>query len=233
MAFLKQIIAFIRKDSLRSLLLILVIFQYSNFYRVAVRCMYEGSVFEWMDTWGVSLLGEERAMRIMGNGLEGHFLIIMLIAILFITVIFGITRRSNDLFSKWIALGFTGVLAIREVMLSIAYGDQYQIVGETFRLRLDYSILGPTLSLMIFILVIVWAFQENKEHETQSDNLKIYGLVAFLVIPAIFLMRTGEQHNWTDILGINIIYAQLALLVLNWMGVFHQGSEFSKTPVSH
>lgn len=60
--------SYINENKLGSILLLLVIFQYSNFYRVAIRCIYEGGEFQWMETWGVSIVGKEKAMRIMGNG---------------------------------------------------------------------------------------------------------------------------------------------------------------------
>jgi heme/copper-type cytochrome/quinol oxidase subunit 4 len=190
-----------------------------------MRCIYEGSEFQWMNTWGVSLLGEERAMRIMGNGLEGHFLIVFLLAVLFTVIIFGLIRRPNDPLVKMLTVVFAGAMVAKEIMLSLAYGDQYQIAGETFRLQLNYSILGPALSLIIFGLALFWVYQNKLIRVPEATNLKVMVIITVLIIPCFLFLRLGPQHGWTDIVGINLIYLQFTLLILNWMGFFKQALE--------
>jgi len=199
-----------------------------------MRCIYEGSEFQWMQTWGVSLLGEEKAMRIMGNGYEGHFLIVFLLALLFTVILFGLIRRSNDPLVKVMTVLFTAVMATKEIMLSIAYGDQYRIVGETFNLYLSYSIIGPVISVIIFALSLVWVYRNKLIKLPEPTSFKINVLILLLVIPGWLFLSLGIQHNWTDVVGINFIYLQLTLLVLNWMGIFQyenkkKGFQFSQS----
>lgn len=223
---LRKLSDYLRSDLWRSLLVILFILQYSNFYRVVLRCILEGEEFEWMNTWGVSLLGNERAMRLMGNGLEGHFLIQFLMAVLFMSVLFGLMRRQNDILAISISLLFTGVLAVKEMMLSLAYGDQYVIAGETFRLNLNYEIIGPALSVMIFALVLFLAFKSDKPiRQERSVNPKIALGSILLLIPSAILLKSGDQHDWTDMAGVSLIYIQLILIVLSWAGIFSGKSE--------
>lgn len=228
---LTNIIKFILHDIIRFFLLFLMVFQYSNFYRVAMRCIYEGGEFQWMQTWGVSLLGKERAMRIMGNGLEGHFLIIFLLAVLFIAVVFMLIRRSNDPLSKFLVLVFTGIMVVKEVMLSVAYGDQYTIAGETFRLNLDYSILGPVFSILIFSLSIWWILRSRKLESAPGLSSKTNWIVGALCIPCFLLLRLGDQHDWTDVMGVSLIYIQLIILMLNWMGAFNRKNKNLIEPI--
>ena len=218
-------ISFIKENIIASILLFLVVFQYSNFFRVAMRCIYEGSDFQWMQTWGVSILGKEKAMRIMGNGYEGHFLIMVLLAVFFVAVVFVLIRRQNDSLGKLLVLSFTGVMAAKEIMLSIAYGDQYRVVGETFRLNLDYSIIGPTLSISIFIIALVWTFKNNKQASLASTSTRVNLVAALLAIPCFLLLRLGDQHDWSDIIGISFIYIQLLILIINWTGAFNRENE--------
>ena len=235
MNLLNSPISFIKKDKIGILLLFLVVFQYSNFYRVAMRCIYEGSEFQWMQTWGVSILGQEKAMRIMGNGLEGHFLIILLLAVLFVAVVYALIRGSNDSLGKFLVLSFTGVMAVKEIMLSLTYGDQYTVVGETFRLNLEYSILGPVLSLLILGLAVWWAFRNEKPGIELCLSSKANWIAGALCLPCFLLLRVGDQHDWTDILGISLIYIQMIAFLLNWMGAFgnaekkHLGHEIPDT----
>ena len=174
-----------------------------------------------MQTWGVSLLGKERAMRIMGNGFEGHFLIILLLAVLFVVVVFTLIRRSDDPLSKFLVLVFTGVMVVKEIMLSMAYGDEYTITGETFRLNLDYSILGPVFSILIFCLAVWWVLRNRKPEPAPDLSSKTNWVVGAICIPCVLLLRLGEQHDWTDVVGISLIYLQLTILLLNWMGAFN------------
>ena len=226
MTYLTNIKKFILDDILRFTLLFLFIFQYSNLYRVAMRCLYEGGDFQWMQTWGVSLLGDARAMRIMGNGLEGHFLIILLLALLFTVAVFGLIRRSDDPLSKFLVLAFTGVMVIKEIMLSIAFGDQYTIAGETFRLNLDYSILGPVFSILIFSLAIWWVVRDRTSESVPGLSVKTNWMAGALSIPCFLLLRLGEQHDWTDMAGVSFIYMQFTILLLNWMGIFQSKDEY-------
>jgi hypothetical protein len=191
-----------------------------------MRCLYEGGDFQWMQTWGVSLLGDARAMRIMGNGLEGHFLIILLLAILFTVIVFGLIRRFDDPLTKFLVLAFTGVMVIKEIMLSIAYGDQYTITGETFRLNLDYSILGPVFSVLIFGLALWWTLRTNNIANRSRVSLKVSWIIGLLSIPCFLFLRLGEQHDWTDMAGVSFIYLQFTLLLLNWMGIFQNNDEY-------
>lgn len=220
MTYLNSFKKFIQDDFVRFSLLFLFIIQYSNVYRVTMRSLYEGGDFEWMQTWGVTLLGEERTMRIMGNGYEGHFLIMLLFGILFTVIVFMIIRRSDDILSKVLLVLYTGILTVKEVMLSIAYGNQYKITGETFRLQLDYSIMGPLLSIVIFGLAIWWAVRQQHTGNLGKVSVKVSWIIWLLSIPCFLFLRLGEQHDLTDIVGVSFIYMQFTILVLNWMGVF-------------
>lgn len=217
---LKKISDFIKEDITRFLLIFFLIFQYSSLYRVAMRCIYEGAEFEWMQTWGVSLLGEDRAMRIMGNGIEGHYLLIILLAALFITVIFGLIRRSDDIFIKVLTLVFAGVLGAREWVLALTYGDQYQVVGETFGLELSYAVTGPLLGSIIILLAIVRLLENKSTGKVQPIRLLPVIWVGLIAVPCIILLRSGSQHGLTDIIGVNLIYLQFTLLLLYWIGLF-------------
>jgi len=142
--------------------------------------------------------------------------------VLFAVIIFGLIRRSNDPLVKVLTVIFTGVMMAKELMLSLAYGDQYQIAGETFRLQLNFSILGPVLSLIIFGMVLFWIYRNKLIRIPEATNLNVTIMIGFLTIPCFLFLRLGIQHEWTDVVGINLIYLQFTLLVLNWMGIFKQ-----------
>lgn len=217
---LKILVDFIKEDITRFVLIIFLIFQYSSLYRVAMRCIYEGAEFEWMQTWGISLLGEDRAMRIMGNGIEGHFLLIILLAALFITVIFGLIRRSDDIFIKVLTLVFAGVLGAREWVLALTYGDQYQVVGETFGLELSYAVTGPLLASIIILLAFLRLFKNEPLRKPQPIGSSPAIWLGLIAVPGIILLRVGSQHDWTDMMGVSFIYLQLTLFLLYWIGLF-------------
>ena len=226
---LEDIKRFIEEDIIRFALLILIIVQNSSLFRVTMRCIYEGNEFQWMNTWGVSLLGKERSMRIMGNGIEGHFLIIFLLSVLFMTIVFGLIRRPNDPMIKILTVLFAGAMAAKEIMLYAAYGNQYQIAGETFRLQLNYSIIGPTLSVLILGLALYWVYRNKLLKIPEPGSLFVTLVIGLLTVPCFLFLRIGTQHDWTDMIGINLIYLQFTLLLLNWMGVFNRQHQTEKS----
>jgi hypothetical protein len=70
------------------------------------------------------------------------------------------------------------------------------------------------------------AFRSNKPiRQERSVNPKIALGSILLLIPSAILLKSGDQHDWTDMVGVSLIYIQLILIVLSWAGIFSGKSE--------
>ena len=61
---------------------------YSWMYRVALRCPMVGAEFRWINQLNSRLLGQEQRAFIAGNGMDGHFLVIFIIAVFALALLY-------------------------------------------------------------------------------------------------------------------------------------------------
>lgn len=203
-------------DKLHFLLIGLFIFVYSWVYRVALRAMMDGAPFRWVNLLNKHLLGEKRNAYIGGNGMDGHFVVILLFAIFFCAILYLLIRRP-DTFTKVLMIFWNISFLIHQITLSIVVGEEYTISGDTFGVEIPYYIIGPGEQLVFLLLTVLWIFR-NKTRELEfvplSEKNKSIMIGCLLLTPLMFIaLRFGEQNGLTDKIGIMLMYPQLCLMV--------------------
>ena len=194
------------------------IFSYSWIYRVAFRAIMDGAAFRWYNEMHVRAWGEDKTTYIYGAGTDGHFVIILLMLLLFLAILWLIICK-RDLFTKILLTGWILIFLIWQLILSIGMGTEYVVHGDTLGITLPYYIIGPIEQLFVAVLATIWWIKPNvaEERNNQQVNsaMSIYAvaiLVSYLI--SFVLLRFGIQDGLTDQLGIMLLYAQLIAIVL-------------------
>jgi hypothetical protein len=202
------------------LLLFGFFFNYSFLVRVFLRCIMDGSAFQWANTYGIRLRdGEIIGSRIGGLGTEGHFLLLAFLVLLFVAILYLGFRRPDGFFGFLIST-FLFIDFLKELQLAIYFGDEYRLVGETAGIDINVAFIGPAFAALLLIMALFYTIRHQVHHReefkplytSRCKKLLLWGLALF---PLTFiLLRTGEQHGITDKLGILSMYIQMILLLL-------------------
>ena len=210
-----------RRDKLHLFLIAYFMLLYSWMYRVALRAFMDGEEFRWVTLFNLQMMDEERRAFIAGNGTDGHFLLVLLLA-LGASAIFYLLIRRPDTFTKIALVGWAAVFFAHQCTLALLLGEDYIIRGDTMGLVLPFYIIGPVQHGLMVILLAWWCLRTyNPEVEfpplTSSRKNRLLKLVASLSV-VFLLFRFGEQHGLTDQLGIVTLYALTIGLMFN---LFH------------
>jgi len=193
------------------------IFAYSWIYRVAIRAIMDGRSFKWFNETHVLSWGKEEKAFLYGAGTDGHFVIILLLALFFLALLWLIVRRP-DTFTKTVFICWVSIFLVWQLILSYGMGTDYVVHGDSFGISLPYYILGPLEQIFIYVLAVLWFFR-NKNNSSKYSDLAPVNHRIILWIMASFsitflLLRFGEQDGATDKAGIILMYLQLIALVI-------------------
>lgn len=215
-------------DKYQLLIIGLFIFAYSWIYRVALRTVMDGCAFKWFNETHVLSWGNEEKAYLYGSGTDGHFVIILLLVLFFLSLLWLIIRRP-DMFTKTVLICWVSIFLIWQLILSFGMGTEYVVHGDSFGISLPYYILGPLEQIFIYVLAITWFFRDRDSPIKYSalspvnHKITVWILASFGI--TFLLLRIGEQDGVTDKAGIILMYMQLLALVINFLPVKEGGSD--------
>ncbi len=209
---------FWRHDKLHLFIIGYYVLLYSWMYRVALRAFMDGAPFRWVTVMNTRMVGDaERRAIIAGNGTDGHFLIILLLA-MFATALLYLIIRRPDSFTKTLFLGWVAIFFAHQCTLALQLGEDYIIRGDTMGLVLPFYVIGPLQHGLMLLLALVWILRKRpgQLRFIPLDSNRISLLRRYLAGYAVIfiLFRLGEQHALTDQLGIIGLYALTIALLL-------------------
>jgi len=214
-----------RHDKLHFFLLAYFVLLYSWIYRVAIRCLFDGASFRWVNIVNTRMLGEERRALLAGNGIDGHFLIILLLALMAASLLYLLINRPDG-FTRTVVLAWATILFVHQLTLSMGLGTDYVIRGDTMGMVLPYYILGPLLhGLMVALIVFrFWIRDRNilvflPFLPIDQHRRKFVAGILALYLPLFLLFRLGSPDDTSDQIGIILLYLQLSMLVLALVNV--------------
>ena len=181
---------------------------------VPIRCVMDGPGFQW-----VSRIG---AARLEGAGMGGHFPVLVLLATLFIAIVYlgwrGAPHPFKPLLLIWCSVSFGGSL-----YLALENPEGYRFRGDTMGIDVNLAIAMPLLKGMLLALVVYWLYREFRYPRTRAVP-EWLPLNRALLIPILLalplqiaLLRFGPMHDWTDKLGWILTYSEWILLNLAFM----------------
>lgn len=210
-----------RADKLHFFIIGCFVLVYSWMYRIALRTFMDGAAFRWVNLLHTQLMGEERRAFIAGNGVDGHFIVILAFAMFSAALLFLLIRRPDG-FTKSLLMGWIVIFLIHQITVALGLGSDYVIRGDTMGLVLPFYILGPAQHVLMLVLALLWIARgsSNQLHFPPLPPERRRWLVWIVAgyLPMFILFRAGEQHGLTDQIGIVMLYAQTFLLIL---GLFH------------
>ncbi|XWN37876.1 MAG: hypothetical protein ROO71_02890 [Balneola sp.] len=211
-----------KTDKLHTIIILYFIFAYSWIYRVALRTLMDGSDFRWANTINTEVWGEARKVYIYGSGTDGHFIIILLLALFFCIILFSLLRRP-DYLAKILLLGWVSIFTLWQITISVGLGTDHTISGDTFGVVLPYYIIGPAEQILLLILCLFWIIRNKTKYlffPSLSSQSKKELLYILLTLPVTFLLlRFGEQNGTTDQIGVIILYVQLFAFVITFLSI--------------
>ncbi len=203
-------------DKLHFFVIAWFVLLYSWMYRVALRAIMDGSEFRWVNLLNTRMLGEERRALIGGNGMDGHFIIIAVLALFASALMFLIIRRP-DTFTKAVFTGWILVFLTHQITVATQLGTDYVVRGDTIGMELPFYIIGPAQHLLMLVCALFWIRKDSMAAlyipPLDAERRKfLWRLLA--CYPVIFLLfRMGVQNGLTDVVGIILLYCQTFLLV--------------------
>ncbi len=211
-----------KMDKLHCVIIFYFIFAYSWIYRVALRAFMDGPDFRWANTINTVAWGEARKVHIYGTGTDGHFVIILLLALFFSVLMYLLIRRP-DYLTKILLIGWVSIFSLWQVTIALGLGTDYTLSGDTFGVVLPYYIIGPAEQLLLLVLSIAWVARNktrNLSFPALSDKSKKELFYTLLTLPlTFFLFRFGEQNGTTDQIGIIVLYIQLFSFVITFISI--------------
>lgn len=211
-----------KTDKLHLIIIFYFVFAYSWIYRVALRTFMDGAPFKWANTVNTQGWGEIRNVHIYGSGIDGHFVIILLLCLFFLALTYLLVRRP-DAFTKTIILCWTSLFVVWQLIVATGLGTDYTLSGDTFGVVLPYYIIGPLEQIVLLILIVIWIFRNKTiqlvfpklSHQQKKEILYIIA-----TLPVTFLLfRFGEQDGTTDQLGIIALYVQFYAMLITLVSV--------------
>ena len=201
----KYRLAFNRDDRLVHIALAWIAFISAWLWWVPIRCVMDGAVFRWANTFGTAVIS--------GTGMGGHFPILVLLSAYFVSMMYLGWRGGRAPFPAlllvWCGVAFAGSLTS-----AILYPDTYRFRGDTFGIDISLTIVAPMISGAVLLLVLVWLFNKRRQHRAGSSmawtprNTRLL-LIALSILPLQFvLLRFGAQHGLTDKIGLILTITQ-------------------------
>ena len=210
-----------RQDKLFLALLILYVFAYSWMVRVALRTLMDGQDFRWVNLLNTQLMGQDNRAFIAGNGMDGHFIVIITLAMVASALLFLLIRRP-DSFTRALLFGWVLIFLGHQLTLATQLGSDDVIRGDTMGLVLPFYIIGPAQHLLLLLLAAVWFSRGGPARLARPvlplSRRRLVSRVLYTMPVTFLLFRWGEQHGLSDQLGIVLLYIQIALLVF---GIMH------------
>lgn len=167
--------------------------------------------------WGVDYFD----VMYRGAGLEGHYLFLVLQAVLGIAIVYMGLRNPRAPFPAllvvWHGLNFANDV------FKLAMGELNVFYGDTGGVAFDWTLLSPLVTGGMFMIACAWALRESLRPENLPETAgwtrrNAYFLGGFAVYLAVVTMfeRTGEAHGLTDlfVVSLNILAPVLLALVL-------------------
>jgi len=171
----------------------------------------DGPAFQWSNTIGRGQIG--------GAGMDGHFLVLVLLSLMFISIVFMGWRGAQAPFKfmliAWCALMFTSSLTT-----AIDNPGGYRFRGDTMGIDVNLTYTMPSLLGGLLILASWWVLRDTVRPTTRtvpkwiSINSKFLIPVLVLVPFQVVLLRFGPMHDVTDKIGWILTYTEWILVNL-------------------
>lgn len=178
---------------------------------VPIRCMMEGEPFRWAMTIGEGNIG--------GNGMGGHFLILITMSALFISVVFMGWRGGHGTF-KPLLIFWCAINAANTLIASINSPDGLRFRGDTMGIDINLIWFMPALKGILLAAAIYWVVREARAPRQRLDapwlSLNTRFLIPVLVIIPlqIAMLRIGPMNDITDKIGWLLTYCEWILVNL-------------------
>ena len=213
-------------DTLHLVIIFYFIFAYSWTYRVALRTFMDGASFRWANTINTVGWGETRKVYIYGSGTDGHFVIILLLALFFCGILYLLIRRP-DTYTKIMLICWIAIFSVWQLTISIGLGADYTISGDTFGIVIPYYIIGPLEQFLLLLLSTVWIIRNKTKGLifpglTKKQRKELFYIISTLPVTFV-LLRFGEQDGSTDQIGIIVLYFQLFAFVVTLFTIKAKG----------
>jgi hypothetical protein len=184
----------------------------------------DGKAFKWFNETHVRSWGEDSIAYLYGSGTDGHFVIILLMCLFFLTLLWLIVHRP-DFFTKIVLISWSAVFLIWQCILADGLGSDYVLHGDTLGITIPYYILGPIEQGVILLVAIGWIIKDKVDATLESRSVVHHPWTPYIMsslVLTFFLFRFGEQDGFTDQLGIAMLYAQIVSLVWTNLTVYTQ-----------
>jgi len=176
-----------------------------------IRCLMDGASY----TWGTAWWG----LPVGGNGLGGWFLLLPAQVSLAVSILW-LGWRGARLPFHWLLLGWHALLCSSFTMMAITEPESFRFQGDTAGIDISLAWFGPTLTGALMIASVVWVARDLRaeSHGVVApwncvNTAWLVGLAALL--PAQFvLLRFGEPHGTSDLIGV-------FLTIIQWMMLGH------------
>lgn len=206
-----------REDRLLFVIIAYFFYVYSWMFRVALRTFMDGAEFRWVTLFNTELLGEERRAFIAGNGVDGHFVIIQLLALFFCVLLFMMIRRPDRL-CKLMLLAWSSLFLLQQITVATGLGTDYVMRADTLGIAIPFYLFGPAEQAVMVGLALAWTLRANHERlaitELGEARKKLLLGIGFSFVASFVMFRLGEHDGLSDKLGILTLYSSTILSVL-------------------
>ena len=207
------------QKKLLPIVLLMLGFMVAWLWWVPMRCMMDGNVFQWGNSFGFASL--------RGNGMMGDFPILVLLSSYIISMIFlgwrGARLPFHIMLVVWCVVEFATA-----TVSAIQNPDAYRFRGDSFGIDISLALVGPTIWALLLTISVIWVItncvskqNEKKTPRWNRTNSTIL-IVAALFLPVQFLLfQSGEQHGLTDRIALILTIIQWILInfaMMPWNG---------------
>lgn len=191
---------------------------------VPIRCVMDGEVFRWANSYGTA--------HLVGTGISGHFPILLMLSSFLVVITYLGWRGGRPPFHAliiiWSGISFAGTLTS-----SIQNPESYRFRGDTLGIDISLAWIAPSLwggLILMTLLLTAIDFRGGWNVDVPNWTSRNRGLLLAVVclFPLQFiLLHYGPQHGTTDKIGLVITIGQWILVnaaLMPWRTVDSEGN---------
>lgn len=181
---------------------------------VPIRCVMDGPLFEWANEVGRG--------RLRGAGMDGDFLVLVLMSTLFIATVYMGWRGAQPPFKAillvWIAVNFAS-----SAILTHDDPAAYRFRGDTMGIDINLAWFMPALKAGLLLMAVWWVVRDFRQPAHREVpvwtplNTRLIVPVIAIVPLQVVMLRFGPMHELMDKVGWVLTYTEWVLINLAFM----------------